>query len=107
MPSTFAKTQLAEWREPSGFIVFHDESPDGSRRSATQGNGNGLATAYFHPRDAFLIFQDLLPSRNSFSPKGLKFFAFSRSDLAGFLVKCAYCHPKNRATCAPWHSLWN
>ncbi len=41
MPSTFAKTLLAEWREPSGFIVFHDESPDGSRRSATKVNGIG------------------------------------------------------------------
>ncbi len=41
MPSTLAKTLLAEWREPSGFIVFHDDSPDGSRRSATKVDGIG------------------------------------------------------------------
>ncbi len=45
MPSTLAKTLLAEWREPSGFIVFHDDSPDGSRRSATKVDGIGLAAA--------------------------------------------------------------
>ncbi len=45
--------------EPSGFIVFHDESPMARAVPLHKEMENGLATAYFHPRDAFLILQDL------------------------------------------------
>ncbi len=69
MPSTFAKTLLAEWREPSGFIVFHDESPDGLRRSASKVDSIGLSL----PGYEFPDYSQLIHNRGADGDTALRF----------------------------------